>query len=387
MNPRNTIGGVLVVVGLAALAMAAYFVWSSGRPTEVTPTPLPSAVATPLPTFTPYVPPTLTPPQPASLRVTCNAYATLTLVDRRTGENVAEGSCSGQRAMEWPDLEPGPYVLRASCPDLEVETKQEMNLEAGIAETGLFFPGVLEISAVPADATVEIDGKTYPAPTRVTYPAEQCPYTATVWVQAPGYQDDGRLVPVEAGRKTVRVVSLTPLSTADIPSATSRPTHPPATAAPTSVPWTVDERVALVRQKLYEGVNCIRADAGLSPLPYVSEWQGLADEYAQAWGDYFRQHGPNGFEDSAWRQQFQATGGDAVTDNAGLALYAPDYYVYLAPQSRWETFRMCDPKCPAYNYFEVRKADLGRASGVVIGLAPWWDGDVLNAAVVLGVRW
>lgn len=125
----------------------------------------------------------------------------------------------------------------------------------------------------------------------------------------------------------------------------------------------------------------------MDPLPYVAEWQGLANEMAGAWRDYYLANGPSGFDASPWKQQFQAMGGDAVYETAGLDLYAPDYYVYLGPESRWETFDMCDPDCPAYGMFRIREDNLLQASGVVIGLAPWWDGDVLNAALVLGMKW
>lgn len=388
MNPRNAIGGILLGLGLVALAAAAYLVGGAGRPAAGTPTrPLPSAAATPLPTFTPYIPPTLTPALGASLRITCNASATLALVDARTGQEVVQGACSPAQAQEWAELRPGSYLLRYDSPDLAYQDERPVELAAGTNAKEVLLPGILEIEPVPANAAVEVDGQAYQGATRLTYPAVQCPFTATVYVSAGGYQEDGRLLQVEAGVRHVYVMALQPWPTAIPPHGTAGPTRPPVTAAPVTPPWTVDERVALVRQKLYEKVNCWRAEAGLEPLPYVSEWQGLANDHARAWLAYFQQYGPNGFDDSAWRQQFQAAGGDAATSGAGLVLYAPDYYINMAPGSRWETFNMCDPACRMYNYWLDRQPDLLRSSGVVIGMAPWWDGDVLRAAVTIGVRW
>ncbi|MGC8875359.1 MAG: hypothetical protein ACP5SI_13055, partial [Chloroflexia bacterium] len=98
-------------------------------------------------------------------------------------------------------------------------------------------------------------------------------------------------------------------------------------------------------------------------------------------------YGTEGFEDTPWRQQFWAAGGDAVPDQAALALYAPDYYIYLGPGTRWEQFDLCDPRNPYYSYFRVRHFDQKPITGVVIGMAPWWDGDILNAAVIIGWKW
>jgi hypothetical protein len=208
-----------------------------------------------------------------------------------------------------------------------------------------------------------------------------------VYVAAAGFQEDARLLRVEAGVRHVYVLVLEPQPTAVPPPRTAGPTGVPVTAAPPPPTWTVEERVALVRQKLYEKVNCWRAEAGLSPLPYLSEWQALADDHARGWLAYFRQYGPNGFDDSAWRQQFQAAGGDAATSGAGLVLFAPDYYPNMVPGARWETFDMCDPACRQYYNWYDRRLDIQRGSGVVIGMAPWWDGDILNAAVTIGIRW
>jgi hypothetical protein len=322
----------------------------------------------------------------SNLLVKCNAPAELRLADTY-GKDIAQGECDPKKPKKFWDLRRGTYILHASNQDLGIDLQQQLTLLEAEQEVAALFPGLLEISPVPTDATVEVDGKAYHGLTRVTYPAEQCPISTTVWVKAAGYEPYGTILVMKAGQAYRQEVVLEVVPTANVPGATPRPTPPPVTATPTTPPWTVDERVALVRQKLYESANCTRAANGLSLLPYLSEWQTLADDFARGWRDYYLQNGPTGMDDSSWRQQFQAAGGDAVRETAGLVLYAPDYYIYLAPQGRWESFNMCEPGCPAYNFFEVRESDLLRASGVVIGLAPWWDGEVLNAAVVLGVKW
>ncbi len=251
-----------------------------------------------------------------------------------------------------------------------------MGLLPGPNERDVLFPGIMDVLPVPVNASLEVDGQQYEGAVRLSYPAAQYPYTATVYASAPGYQEDGRILLAEAGVHHIYVMVLQPL-----------PTPPPRTAAPTPVPWTVEERVALVRQKLYEKANCWRAENGLSPLPYLWEWQALADDMARGWRDYFLAHGPEGFDETPWRQQFRAAGGDAATSGAGLVLYAPDYYTNMVPGTRWETFDMCDPACPKYYYWYDRHADLPRASGVVIGMAPWWEGDILHAAVIIGLKW
>ena len=403
MNSKSALGGILVVGGLLALVAAACLVIEPGppaasptRPTSSPPpvstAPAPSAAAaTPLPSFTPYAPPTPPPTREARLLVTCNAPVALALLDAHTGAAVAQGDCAPDQEQVWAGLRPGRYTLRYASAALEYTDERPLELSVGDNARELFLPGILVLEPVPAHAELEVDGRFYTGPTRLVYPAVQCPYTATVYVYTPGYQEDGRLLRVEAGVRQVYVLALQPQPTAAPPPA--GPTRPPVTAAPpppaTPAPpaWTVDERVALVRQKLYEKANCWRAENGLGPLPYVAEWQALADEHARAWLAYFQQYGPTGFDDSAWRQQFQAAGGDAATSGAGLVLYAPDYYANMAPGARWETFDMCDPAGRMYNYWYDRRLDLQQASGVVVGMAPWWDGDILRAAVTIGVKW
>jgi hypothetical protein len=94
-----------------------------------------------------------------------------------------------------------------------------------------------------------------------------------------------------------------------------------------------------------------------------------------------------GFEDTGWREQFWAAGGDAVPDNAAMPLYAPEGYVNTAPRTRWESFDMCDRNLHLYWQFWERRFDQKPITGVVIGMAPWWDGDILEAAVVIGWKW
>ncbi|MGC8875271.1 MAG: hypothetical protein ACP5SI_12600, partial [Chloroflexia bacterium] len=151
--------------------------------------------------------------------------------------------------------------------------------------------------------------------------------------------------------------------------------------------FTVEERVELVRRKLYQSVNCDRARGGLPPVGYLWEWQELADSYARAWRDHFRQYGTEGFEDTPWRQQFWAAGGDAVPDKASLVLDAPPVYQGLYVQSRWDSFDMCDASTFWYSYFAERHFDQKPITGVVIGMAPWWDGDILNTAVIIAWKW
>jgi hypothetical protein len=388
MNTKRAVGGILVVVSLLALAAAACLVWDAGRPAEPPPTrPAPSLAATPLPTFAPYAQPSPLPPAAAGLRVTCNGYAELTLVDVRTGAEAARGSCAAEQAQVWVGLRPGSYLLRYESPDLVYHDERAVELAAGDNAKEVLLPGILEIEPLPPQAEVEVDGQFYTGATRLVYPAAQCPFTATVYVAAAGFQEDARLLRVEAGVRHVYVLALEPQPTAVPPPRTAGPTGVPVTAAPPPPAWTVEERVALVRQKLYESANCIRSENGLSPLPYLSEWQGMADEYARAWLDYFRQYGPTGMDDTYWKQQFWAVGGGAVRETAGLVLYAPDYYINTAPRARWESFDMCDPTCPQYHYFDPWTQDFLQASGMVVGLVPWQDGDMLKAAVVFGVRW
>lgn len=386
MRRRRRIAGVaLLGVGLVLLALAGWLYLAGCGPTgDASPTPAPSPTASPRPSFTPFAPPSITPPQGVNLLVRCNVTATLHL-NTATGEPAAQGDCSPQRPRKFWNLPAGRYSLTATSPDRTLSVQLSLDLFRQDNETIVLFPGVLEVRANPAAATVEVDGVSFHGAATVTYTAAQCPYTATVYLYAPGYFEDGRLLRVEAGKRNIYLLALRPQPT--VPPTAVPPTRPPVTALPTTPPWTVEDRVALVRQKLYESVNCIRAEEGLPPIPFVWEWQPLADDFARGWRDHFRAYGVEGFDDSPWRQQFQANGGDAVPDSAGLVLYAPEYYVYAAPRSRWETFNMCDATCPAYNWFQVRKTAINRASGVVIGMSPWWDGDMLKSAVVIGFQW
>lgn len=345
-----------------------------------------TVASTPLPTSTVGVEP-MAGYAPARLTVSCNGEAHLRLLDYWTGEEVHHGICRPRHKAVWSDLGRPAYILEARCPELGVETRREVAIYGAAEEVALVFPGMMVIKPVPADAEVEVDKVIYHGPLSLTYAAEDCPYTATVYVRAPGYQEDGRLLRAEAGRKHVYVMALVPLPTPQPTAPPARPTRPPATPRPTAPTFTVEERVALVRQKLYESVNCMRSENGQAPLPYIGEWQALADDYARAWRDHFIAHGVEGFDPTPWRQQFQAAGGDALRGSAGLPLYAPDYYVYLGPESRWEMFDMCDPSCPMYGILATWEPEVVRASGVVIGLSPWWDGDILNGAMVIGFKW
>jgi hypothetical protein len=183
-------------------------------------------------------------------------------------------------------------------------------------------------------------------------------------------------------------MALIPLPTPIPPPPTVPPsTRPPTTPLPTTEPFSEAERVELVRTKLYEKVNCWRAEGGMGPVPYLYEWQALADEYARAWRDHYLAHGPEGFDSSPWRSQLQAAGGDGVPDTAGLVLYAPDYYSNTAPKAKWETFDMCDPSVPVYGIFAERQFNTRQISGAAVGLASWWNGDIFKAAVVVVVKW
>lgn len=389
MNTRKTLGGVLIVLSLLALAAAAYLFWGCGQPTISPPTrPAPSAPETPLPTFTPYIHPTPVPTLEASLRVACNAAADLALVDARTESEVARGSCTEHRTQEWKSLRSGDYLLRYVSSDLDYRDERPVTLAAGENEKQVLLPGILEIEPAPMNATVEVDGQIYTGRTRLVYLAPQCPFTATVWVLAQGYEPYGIDLRIVAGTANHRSISLQRLPTPVPPPSTASPPGVTAPPPPPATPvWTVEERVALVQQKLYDSANCTRAENGMGPLPYAAELQGLADEMARAWRDYYLANGPNGFDVAPWQQRFQTVGGFAVPETAGLLLYAPDYYIYMGPDSHWETFDMCDPSCRVHGIFWLRKDNLLQASGVTIGLAPWWDGDVLNAALVFAVRW
>jgi len=386
------IGGLLLT-GAVLIGAGALILWGPWgprpSPTATTLPTVPTITMTPQATSTtPAAVVATTRPDPKSnLRVTCNAPAELRLTEA-TGQTVATGQCAPQNPQQFSNLRRGTYILHAVNEDLNSDLQQQVNLYQAEQEVAALFPGLLEIDPVPSDATVEVDGTTYRGLTQVTYPAAQCPLTVTVWVLAPGHAPYGVKLRVLAGEAQRRAIALEAMPTpVPPPSATAGPTRHPVTAGPTTPPFTVEERVVLVRQKLHDSVNCIRTENGLSPLPYLSEWQALADDFARGWRDHFLQYGPIGFDPAPWRQQFQAAGGDAVTDNAGLVLYAPDYYVNTAPLARWESFDMCDSACPMYHYFWERTPDLLRASGVVIGLVPWWDGDVLKASVVIGVQW
>jgi hypothetical protein len=385
--PRRIAGGIVLGLGLLLLAAAGWLYLDGCEPAAgSTATPIPRPTATPLPSFTPYVPPTLTPlPPGVALRVTCNAPAALQLVDG-AGQEVARGNCTPKWALKWQNLPRGPYILHISSAELDLQMERRVDLYREDNETAVLFPGVLEIAPVPASATVEVDGTIYHGLTRLTYPAEQCPISTTVWVEADGYNSYGTILVMQGGKIHRQEVVLEPLPTPVPPTAV--PPHPtPPPAAPTTPPFTVEERVELVRQKLYDSVNCIRAEAGLGPLPFVTEWRPLADDFARGWRDHFTQYGVEGFDSSPWRQQLQAAGGDAVPDWAGLPLYVPDHYFNMASRYRWETFNMCDPNCPMYHYFFEQTSNITQASGVIIGMAPWWDGDILSAAVVIGFKW
>ncbi len=380
MTRRGRLTGVLLLLGgLLLLATAGWVALDRGRSVPPTPT----TVLTPWPTFTPYQAPT-TAPTEGTLLVSCNAPADLRLADA-LGQEVGRAQCNPTMQHMFRALRYGRYVLHATGTELGLDLDQAVDVEQAGQELTLLFPGLLEVAPVPAEAQVNVDGQGYQGLTRVSYPAAQCPLTTTFWVNAEGYAPYGTSVMIEAGEVYRQEVALEPLPTA--PPATAGPTRAPVTAGPTTAPFSVEERVELVRQKLYEKVNCWRAEAGLAPLPYLPEWQALADDFATGWRDYFRQYGPNGFDTSPWRQQFQAAGGDAVPDSAAVSLYAPDYYINTAPKTHWDTFNMCDPSCPQYGTFQMRKSDFSRASGVVIGIVPWWDGDILSAAVVIGLKW
>jgi len=388
-RPWLWIGGVLLAGAALLTAGALAWWWPAGPAPVPTAAPTAAAATTPpaAPTTLATAAVTVRPDPKSSLLITCNAPAALRLADT-ANRDVASGQCDRQQPWQVEELRRGTYVLRAVNQDLDVDLQQQISLYQAAQEVAVLFPGLLEIAPLPADATVEIDGTTYQGLTRVTYPAAQCPYTATVWVLANGHAPYGEKINVLAGQAQRREIALQAVPTQAPPTdATARPTRPPVTPGATATPFSAAERVTLVRQKLYDSVNCIRAENGLPPLPYLAEWQALADDFARGWRDHFLQYGPGGFDPASWRQQFQAAGGDAVTDNAGLVLYAPDYYVNTAPLARWESFDMCDPNCPLYHYFQERTSELLRASGVVVGLVPWWDGDVLKASVVIGVKW
>ncbi len=380
---RRFVGGLAVLGGLLLLSLAGWVYLDRGRSVPPTPT----GAATPWPTFTPYSAPTEETVR-VTLLITCNAPAELRLNDA-VGQAVATGECRPNVPRKFAGLRPGYYALLASNQQLKATLERDLRLEQPEQKTALLFPGRLEIAPVPIDATVDIDGNLYQGAAWFAFPPEQCPISTTVWVKADGYMPYGTILVINAGELYHQDVILAALPTPlPPPDVTARPTALPVTGAPTEAPWTEEERVELVRGKLYEKVNCWRAEAGLPALPYVSEWQGLANEYAQALLTYFQQHGNvDNFDDSTWRQQFQAAGGDAVTVRAGLVMYAPERYVNTAPKARWESFNVCDPNCPVYNYFQERQPELARASGVVIGMFPWWDGDILKAAIVIGFKW
>jgi len=373
-------GGVIALAML--LGVVLFLSLAACGPATAGPTPAPS----PLPSCTPAPLPS---PRPALARlvVSCNAETSLRLRDAYTGEEVHHGICRPLHEAVWSDLQRPAYLLEVSCPELGIEERREVPIYGPEEKVALLFPGILEIEPLPADAEVEVDGTTYHGAVRLTYPPEQCPYTATVWVRAGGYQTYGVDLRIEAGTLRHREIGLQPVPTAlPTPRPTAQTPRPPATPRPTAPTFTVEERVALVRQKLYESFNCIRAENGLPPLPYVIEWQALADDFARGWRDHYLSYGASGFDSSPWRRQFQVVGGDAVPGGAGLPLHAPDHYVGMAPDSRWETFNMCDPNCPQYHYFWER-TEMVRASGVVVGIAAWWDGDILRGSVVIGFKW
>lgn len=380
-----------VVLGLALVVVVGLLIGGYAVLHTPTPTPAPTVSVTDQPTATEVLPtasPAPASPAPAvGIVVHCNVPARLRLVEHFTGEEIAQGDCDAKKPRSWAEVQRTTYDLIAHNDALGLDLQQQVAVY-GQEEITFTFPGLLEVAPVPADAEVEVDGKFYQGLAQVTFPAEQCPLTATFWVRAVGYTPYGTMVTIEAGQAHRQEVQLEALPTPiPVPDATPRPAQSPALPVPTTAPLSTDERVELVRQRLLEKVNCWRAEAGLGPLPYVSEWQSLADDYARGWLAYFQANGPNGFDDSAWRSQFQAAGGDAVTDNAALVLYAPDSYLNTAPGAQWDTFTMCDPTCPRYRMFMARQEDLARASGVVIGIVPWQDGDLLKAAIVIGVRW
>jgi hypothetical protein len=397
MERQRIVGWTALGMGILLLLAAGWVFIGGGWPFggDGKPGGSPMAGLSLAPSFTPYVPPSLTPlPEGVTLRVTCNGSASVRLVDSGSGKEIASDTCIEWKLLEWSGLRPGNYDLFAYSASLDVEMKDRLSLQSSLEEVEILFPGVLAVLPVPDDAEVDVEGEIYEGEVRLSYPAAQCPFTATVWVRAVGYASYGRDVEVRAGRESLHEIALSLLPTSIpppvvTPHPTPRPTTPQTavTPLPTVAPFTVPERVALVRQKLYEKVNCWRAEGGMEEVPYVYEWQELADEFARAWRDHFLQYGPEGFDTSPWRSQFEAAGGDAVTDRASRELYAPDYYVNLAPATRWESFDMCDSACPAYWAFSERGFDELHISGVVIGMAPWWDGDILNAAVIIAVKW
>ena len=382
MGDRRRVTGVLLLaLGLLLLGVAGWLYLEGCGPAG--PSPM-AGLATAPPTRASSPAPSARPAE-VRLRVRCNGEVALRLLDG-SGAEVHHGTCQPNHPALWTDVRAGVYTLEVTSSEVGLEERRQVEAVGVEEEVVVLVPGVLEVQPRPASAEVEIEGKVYRGPIRLTIPGESCPYTATVWVRAAGYQEDGRLIPVRAGRKTVAVLALLPLPT---PTPTVEPTavRPARTSLPTSVPFTVEERVALVRQRLYEKVNCWRAEAGLPPLPYIAEWQALADDFARGWRDHFLRYGVEGFDSSPWRQQFQAAGGDAFPDSAGLALYAPQYYSNTFPRTQWEVFDMCDPSCPLYHYFLERKPEILRASGVVIGLVPWWDWDILQGAAAIGFKW
>jgi len=321
------------------------------------------------------------------LEVGCNAPSRVWVEGVGGGEVVRAGRCLPGEGIRWEGLEAGTYRVHGYNHALDVEYTRVVGLFEGEGEVWFTYPGLLVVEPEPEGAEVEVNGRVYRGATRVWIAGEECPYRARIVVRAAGYREYGREVVVKAGEVSRHPIVLEGMVTVVPTAVRVVPTAVRATGMATVVPFPVEERVELVRRKLYEKVNCWRAQGGMGPVPYLVEWQGLADAYAAAWRDHFRRYGVEGFEDTGWREQFWAAGGDAVPDNAAMPLYAPEGYVNTAPRTRWESFDMCDRNLHLYWQFWERRFDQKPITGVVIGMAPWWDGDILEAAVVIGWKW